>query len=70
MLSYLLILSKLPLPSCINSTVFPRYPAIYPIFLSCKMIAKIIHNSYVIVELAPSSVIFWTELSCWRKSYL
>ena len=27
------------------------------------------HNSYVILELVPSTVIFWTELSCWRKSY-
>ena len=45
MLSYLLIPSKLPLPSCINFTVFPKYPAIYPIFQFCKIIAKIIHNS-------------------------
>ena len=27
------------------------------------------HNSYVILELVPSTVIFWTELSCWRNSY-
>jgi hypothetical protein len=27
------------------------------------------HNSYIILELVPSTVIFWTELSCWRKSY-
>ena len=27
------------------------------------------HNSYVILELVPSIVIFWTEFSCWRKSY-
>ena len=26
------------------------------------------HNSYVILELVPSTVIFWTERSCWRKS--
>jgi len=27
------------------------------------------HNSYIITELVPSTVIFWTELSCWLKSY-
>ena len=27
------------------------------------------HNSYVILELVPSTMIFWTELSCWRWSY-
>jgi len=27
------------------------------------------HSSYVILELMPSTVIFWTELSCCRKSY-
>jgi len=27
------------------------------------------HNSYVILELVPSTVILWTELSCWPKSY-
>ena len=27
------------------------------------------HNSYVILELVLSTVIFWTELNCWRKSY-
>ena len=26
------------------------------------------HSSYVILQLMPSTVIFWTELSCWRKS--
>jgi hypothetical protein len=26
------------------------------------------HNSYVIVELVPRTVIFWTDLSCWRTS--
>jgi hypothetical protein len=48
------ILRKLPLPSHINSRVFPKYPAIDPIFLSRKMIVKIIHYSYIIVELVPS----------------
>jgi hypothetical protein len=28
------------------------------------------HNSYGSLELVPSRLIFWTELSCWRKSYL
>jgi hypothetical protein len=27
------------------------------------------HHSYVILELVPSTVIFWIELSYWRKSY-
>jgi len=27
------------------------------------------HNSYVILESVPSTVIFWTELSCWHKNY-
>jgi hypothetical protein len=27
------------------------------------------HNSYVILELMPSTVIFWTEFRCWHKSY-
>ena len=27
------------------------------------------HNSYVILELVPSTLIFWTEISFWRKSY-
>jgi hypothetical protein len=27
------------------------------------------HNSYIILELVRSVVIFWTELSCWCKSY-
>jgi hypothetical protein len=27
------------------------------------------HNSYVILELVPSTVIFWTDLSCWCKGY-
>ena len=26
------------------------------------------HSSYVILQLMPSTVIFWTELSCWCKS--
>ena len=26
------------------------------------------HNSYVILEFVPSTVIFWIELSCFRKS--
>ena len=25
--------------------------------------------SYVLLELLPTAVIVWTELSCWRKSY-
>jgi hypothetical protein len=28
-----------------------------------------VYNSYVILELVPSTVIFWTELSCCRKNY-
>ena len=27
------------------------------------------HNSYVSLELVSRTVIFWTELSCWRTSY-
>ena len=27
------------------------------------------HNSYIILELVPSTLIFWTELRCWGKSY-
>ena len=27
------------------------------------------HRSYVIPVLLPSTKIFWTELSCWHKSY-
>ena len=27
------------------------------------------HNSYVILELVSSTVIFWTEHGCWHKSY-
>jgi hypothetical protein len=27
------------------------------------------HTSYVILDLVPSTVILWTELSYWRKSY-
>jgi uncharacterized membrane protein len=27
------------------------------------------HHSYVFLELVPRTVILWTELSCWRKSY-
>jgi len=27
------------------------------------------YNSYVILELVPSTLIFWTDLNCWRKSY-
>ena len=27
------------------------------------------HNSYVILELVPSTVLLWTDLSCWRKRY-
>ena len=27
------------------------------------------HNSYVILERVSSTVIFWTELTCWCKSY-
>jgi hypothetical protein len=27
------------------------------------------HNSYVFLELVPSTEILWTELSCWSKSY-
>jgi hypothetical protein len=26
-------------------------------------------NSYIILETVPSTVIFWTEPSCWHKSY-
>jgi len=28
-----------------------------------------LHNLYVILELVSSTVIIWTEPSCWRKSY-
>jgi hypothetical protein len=28
-----------------------------------------VYNSYVILELVPSTVIFWTEFSCCRKNY-
>ena len=28
-----------------------------------------VYNSYVILELVPSTVIFWTEFSCCRKHY-
>ena len=28
-----------------------------------------IHNSYVILEFVPSTMIFWTEISCWCKNY-
>jgi hypothetical protein len=27
------------------------------------------HNSLIFLELVLSTVIFWTELSCWHKSY-
>ena len=27
------------------------------------------HNSYVILEIVPSTVMFWIELSCLRKIY-
>jgi hypothetical protein len=27
------------------------------------------HNSYIILELVPSTLIFWKELRCWGKSY-
>ena len=27
------------------------------------------HNSYIILEIVHSVVIFWIELSCWHKSY-
>jgi len=29
----------------------------------------IFHNSYFILQLVPITVFYWTELSCWRKSY-
>ena len=28
------------------------------------------HNSYIFLELVPSTMILWTELRCWYKSYL
>jgi hypothetical protein len=35
----------------------------------CMCMAFTFHTSYVILELVPSTVIFWTDFNCWRKSY-
>ena len=48
--------SQLPLPSV-------------AIFQHHQRMEFTFHNSYVIMELLSSTVIFWTELSCWHESY-
>ena len=39
------------------------------IFQYHKRMELTFHNLSVIPEFVPSTVIFWTELSCWRKIY-
>jgi hypothetical protein len=41
----------------------------YPWWFVTQRMEFTFQNSYVIIELAPSTVIFWTELSCWHKNY-
>ena len=41
-----------------------------PIFQHHQRMEFTFHNPYVTLELVPSTFIFGTELSCWRKGYL
>jgi len=52
------------------------FPIVYFPFISSSISAShhqrmefTFHNSYVILELVPSTVILCTERSCWRKGY-
>ena len=44
-----------------------NFPLSVAIFQHHQRMEFTFHNSYVILELVPSTGIFWTELSCWRK---
>ena len=54
---------------------YKRYDFTFPIvnflFISSNIQASpAFHNSYVTLELVPNALNFWTELSCWGKSYV
>ena len=45
------------------------FPSSIAIFQHHHRMEFTFQNSYVILELGSSTLIFWTELSCWLKSY-
>ena len=46
-----------------------NFPLSVAIFQHHQRMELTFHNAYVILELVPSTMIFWTDLSCWRKNY-
>ena len=60
-----LLLCK-PIPSTYNTTFYKlNFNSVEENFF----MEFTFDNSYIILEIVPSTVIFWTEPSCWHKSY-